>query len=336
MARYDFAAALFHFFTVFARRPLSVVWIAAWQLVFYAAIVITMIALFWPLTSELIEAAVKGAEPDQALILQFLGASMLATIIGTLVYLLSLVSIQAAWLRLLAKDEVKALIPLRFGADEVRLLGINIIFLIFMTFGTTAVVILFSILNAAVFAGGNVEGFGPIAAIALGNTLLALLVSIGAIFVCLRFAASPALTILQGRFNLFGGFDASKGILGWMLLTYLVAIVLIMIGGFVLASLQQVGALFMVADMIPALEKLDGVEDPQVVFTVLSEVLTQEGVLTAFGFIIATQLVFQVLLEGLWHGIGAYVARRHEGLEGETIDDTSAPIASVGSAPAEG
>ena len=53
------------------------------------------------------------------------------------------------------------------------------------------------------------------------------------------------------------------------------------------------------------------------------------------GIAVVLQLIYDIVVQGSWHGVGAYVAVRHDGgLPPET--PLQAPADSVGQAPTEG
>ena len=207
MARFDFANALFHFFIVFSRRPLSILWLAFWAIAIYVIVFAAMIGIFWPFIDLVLEAERKGVDPDEQEVLAMLGSILLGGSFAVIGSILVAVSIQGAWLRLLAKDEVKSIIPLRLGGDELRLFVVNIAFVLFWIAGGLGVAIIFTLSNLFFELFGD-GGIGTVVS-ALGNTVLvAALIAITFILM-LRFAAAPALTVLRGRIDIFGGFAAS-------------------------------------------------------------------------------------------------------------------------------
>ena len=333
--RYDFTNALFHFFSVFSRRPLSLAWVAFWQFLILVSLVAGLVILLFPIFRELTIAGLNDVEPDPEILLQLAGASLLAVSLAPLVYTLALISIQAAWLRLLARDEVKSIIPLRLGGDELRLLVINLFFIILWVAAFTVIALAFIALNAG-FAMSGLDGAAQVIAVALGNTVLVAALTVIGIVLMLRFAAAPALTILNRRIDLFGGFDASKGILAWMFLTYLVAVFIVFAIAMVLGVAQQIVVLFAAVEFVDVFEKLENIDDPAIVIASLGELLSSSQFAVLIVVLTFIQLLAQIIYEGLWHGIGAYIARRHTGLEGDTTDIVTAPSDAVGAAPEQG
>ncbi|XBQ15286.1 MAG: hypothetical protein ABL308_09980 [Oceanicaulis sp.] len=334
---YQFIDATFWFFKTFGRRPLSVLWIAFWQVLLYAGLSALVLWLLWPFFEYLVELSIAGEEPEPSEMLARMGGVMAAYLLAMLGFLVSALMIQAAWLRLMTRDELAAVIPFRFGSDELRLLGVNVLFIVFNVLAWTAVTVVFIVLNGALFAAaGEDAGAGAVVGGALGNTLLVLVVVVAAIILMIRFAAAPAMSIRDNRFRLFESFTATGGITGGMFLSYLLLIVLIF-GVFLLVSaVQQVVGLLMAADLVGSLTALENEEDPAVVFSILAEAFTQPGALIGFGVIILIQVIAQVLVDASWHGVGAYAAVRHAGDLDGTQEAVSAPAGSVGGAPSEG
>jgi hypothetical protein len=331
---FNFTSAVFFFFKTLGRRPGAVAWIALWQIILYAVIYGSALALLWPLWAELFGALEAGVEPDEATMVRYaasiLGGITLASIGGVLALLLA----QGAWLRLLTRNEVAGGIPFRLGGDELRLAGVNILFIgLNMVFwGVVASVAV--IPNIAAQAGGGDTGA------VLGGAAVSALVVVAAVVIwiilALKFAAAPAMSVQQRRFRFFGSFAATKSITAWMFLVYLVACA-VYIGGVIVVSIaQQVAVLLVAADLIGALTALDPDADPQVVFSILADIFTRPSALIGIGVVVVLQIVFQILFEAFWHGPGAYVALRHANDPLSHDDTPSAPAGSVGDAPKEG
>lgn len=334
---YSFVDSTFAFFQAVGRRPGGALWIALWQLLLYAGLTALILALLAPFISLVIAAAADGREPDPTELLSAASGLIAGYLLAMVGFLLAALVVQAAWLRLLARDEVARVIPLRFGADELRLLVVNIAFFAFNLIGWGAVFILFGLINAGVVVavtsgdGGNVGaavGGGVI------NVLLGLLVAAAAVILMIRFAAAPGLSVRQRGVKLFESFAATKGVTAWMFVSYAVLIAIYMFGSVIVWTVQQVIVLIAAADLIPTLAALENTEDPQVVLRVLGDVLVQPSVIAAFGLVIVLQLVLQIVFEGSWHGVGAYVARREAG--DFPSDAVETPSGSVGAAPSEG
>lgn len=321
--RYDFVAATFQFFIAVGRRPMGALWIGFWQMLLLCAVSAGALAVFWPVFELMAHAAEADIEAEMiAVFLQMMGWMMLLGLAGVLIYLMA----QGAWLRLLTRDEIRPVIPFRLGADEFRLLGVNVLFIMFWM----AVYIVSIILVAAIVAtGGGAQDFGGTAIIALVGTLIVLAVVVFLIIICLRFAAAPALSVHQRRFRLFQAVSASKGVWGMMFLSYLTLIAVWIAGAVVVSMVQQIALLFGAAEFIGAMMAFDPAagSDPAQILALLGETLTSPAGIAIIAVIVVTQFIFQITFEGLWHGVGAYVARRH----GEAVAADAAPAP----APAE-
>lgn len=333
---YSFVQATFAFFIAVGRRPLGALWITVWHLALYLGIAAVTLYLMAPFLGMIFSALAEGREPDESEIiaglLQFGGAYSLAY----LGFLLASLMVQGAWLRLLARDEVASVIPLRLGADEFRLLLVNLAFIAMNLVAWTVVAIIFGVFNAAVFAGfaAGDSGAGAAALGVLVNLALGLAVAIGAIIVMIRFAAAPALSVRLRGIKLGESLGATKGVASWMFVSYLTLVALVFAGGMVVGVAQQIVVLLTAADLIPTLSALENTDDPAVVLQVLQDILLRPSVLIALGVVLVLQLALQIAFEGSWHGVGAYVARRAAG--DFPSDAIVTPSASVGAAPSEG
>lgn len=331
---FNFASAAFFFFKALARRPGAVFWIAFWQIVLYAIVYAPAIYLSWPFYGEVFGALAEGREPEPAALIEHalrLAAGMSIAVLGGI---LALLLAQGAWLRLMTRDEVAGGIPFRFGGDELRLLGVNLLFILANLLFWAAVTLLASLPSILAAAGGGDTG------VVLGGAAISALIVVAAVIVwiilAIKFTAAPAMSVQQRRFRFFGSFAATGGITGWLFLVYLVAVVVWIAGYLLISFIQQIVGLLVAADLIGALSTLDPESDPEVVFSILAELFTQPSVLIALGLLLLVQLIFQILFEAFWHGPGAYAAVRHAGDPLSHEDSPQAPAASVGAAPGEG
>lgn len=334
---YSFVDATFSFFQLMGRRPGAVVWIALWQLALYAALTVVILALMAPVFSFVMTAAAAGVEPDPADVLRALSGVIGGYFLAILGFLLVALVVQGAWLRLLTRDELAPVIPLRFGGDELRLLVVNLAFFAFWLVASIVFFLVTGLLAGGIIvassSGDSVSPAGAGVAVLI-NFLLGLAAAIVAIIVMIRFAAAPALSVRLRGIKLFDSFAATRGVASWMFVSYLTLIGVYLVGATIVSVVQQVVVLFALADLIPTLSALENTEDPAVVLQVLGDALLQPGVLICVGLILLLQLIVQIIFEGSWHGVGAYVARREAG---DFPDDAIVtPSASVGDAPDEG
>ncbi len=331
---FSFTSAVFFFFKTLGRRPGAVAWIALWQIILYAVIYGAALALLWPFWAELFGALADGVEPDEATILRYAASLMGGVTIAVAGGLLALLLAQGAWLRLLTRDEVAGGIPFRLGGDELRLLGVNVLFILLNMVFWGVVIGVAVIPTVAAQVGGGDTGA------VLGGAAVSALVVVAAVVIwiilAIKFAAAPAMSVQQRRLRVFGSFAATKSITAWMVLVYLVACAIYVVGAIVVSIAQQVAVLLVAADLIGALTALDPDADPEVVFSILADIFTRPGALIGLGVIVVLQIVFQILFEAFWHGPGAYVALRYANDPLSHEDTPGAPAGSVGDAPKEG
>jgi len=333
---YSFVDATFAFFQAVGRRPVGAIWITLWHLILYTALTLATLALVAPFFQLVLAAAAEGREPDEAEILGAASGLIAGYSFAVLGFLVAALMVQAAWLRFLARDQIAAIIPLRFGADELRLLVVNIAFIAFNIIAWTAVFIVFALLNAGVIAAISAGDGGVGAAVGAGviNVLLALAIGVAAVIIMIRFAAAPALTVRLRAIKLFESFTATKGVTAWMFVSYLTLIGVYLVGSVVVWTVQQIVILVAAADLFPTLAALENTEDPEVVLRVLGEVMIQPTVLITIGLVVLLQMALQIVFEGSWHGVGAYAARREAG--DFPSDAVETPTGSVGAAPDKG
>lgn len=336
---YDFTEATFFFFKAIGRRPGGFIAIALSQLVAYTLLAGLILAAFLPLIRLGIQVETKGVEPSVSEALAAVGGMGLAGLLAMVLGIIVALGVQGAWLRLLTRNEVKPGIPLRFGADELRLLGVNLIFIAFWCIAWIFVSVFFAL--AAVGGAGLVAAGDGSVWSGLGAGLLGFVVFVAlaflAIWLCIKFAAAPAMTINEQRFRLFESFKATRGIVGWMFLSYLVLIVIFIFGGTLMSTMQWIVGFAGLATAGEAIDQL-AAADPdsaEQIFAILGDAMSEPGVIAAVVLLVLLQVAFQILADGLWHGIGAYAAVRHSGEDAAVAEDITAP-ASVGAAPGEG
>lgn len=250
---------------------------------------------------------------------------------------------QAAWLRFLTKGEVKPGIPFRLGGDEMRLLGVNLLYIAIAVVAYLAVALVFvmSALGAALIFKGGSESIGA----ALGAGLLVLLVGLAIAIVLLviavRLASAPGLTVLEGRMRFFESWGATKGVFWPMLVSYLVVGVLVMVISSVIGFMVQIlliGAMLPFIVELVALEESGALIEAEQVFEALSTGLSNPLAVAAVVLAFLVAYASQLVLEGMWNGVGAYNAVRAVG--DDDGRDLGAPVLDkdhpVGASPSEG
>ena len=351
MAKQDFdiTRGIFWFFIRFGEKPGGAIWLIFVQALCALGLLALSVMVMGPAYINLIQlaesdaaGALSEAETVRLVfdtLLPFLSYGFLIIPIG----ILFAVMFQAAWLRFLTKGEIKPVIPLRLGADEIRLIGVNLLYIVIAFvayFGLAAVLGVFGFGAAVMFHGGGSHAdFGLEAGVLIVLGVLGILV--GATILAIRLATAPALTVLDGRLRFFESWEATNGVFWHMLLTYVVVWALLAIGGSILSGIVQLAVL---AAFLPTIiEFVDIAEqgqhvDPDVALATLqawiSEPLTIVSLLIGFGVL----YVVQVLFEAVWHSVGAYNAvRARSGGEGEAADvPTLAADHPMGASPTEG
>ncbi|MAC88369.1 hypothetical protein [Maricaulis sp.] len=351
MARqeFDIGKGIFWFFIRFGEKPGGALWLFAFQAICATAFLALGVMMMGPAYMnlfELIDADAGGRLSDAEAMRLVFDIIMPFLTYGFLIIpasILFAVMFQAAWLRFLTKGEVKPIVPIRLGGDEMRLIGVNLMYLVVAAvayFGVATVIGFFGF-GAMMIAHSG----GDSAAVGFGGVLLAglaiLAVLVGLVVLGVRLASAPALTVLDGRLRFFESWDASKGVFWHMLVSYIVAYVIMMVIGGTIGFVVQL-ALF--AAFFPAI--IDLVEladqgshvDPDAFLASLQASLSQPG--TVIGLIVGFVLLYaiQVMLEAVWHSIGAYNAvRARSGGEGEQGDAPKlAADHPMGASPSEG
>ncbi|WP_323763065.1 hypothetical protein [Maricaulis sp.] len=346
---FDIGKGIFWFFIRFGEKPGSALWLFAFQAICATALVAMSVMMMGPAylnLFELIKADSLGGLSEAEELRYVFDIVMPFLTYGFLIIPLSIlfaVMFQAAWLRFLTKGEVKPVVPIRLGGDEIRLIGVNLMYLVVASvayFGA-ATVIGFLGFGAVMLAHGG----GDSAAVGFGGVLIAglafLVVLVGLLVLAVRLASAPALTVLDGRMRFFESWDASKGVFWHMLVSYVVAYVIMMVIGGTIGFVVQL-ALF--AAVFPAFIDLveladhGGHIDPDTALASLQASLSQPG--TVIGLVVGFVLLYaiQVMLEAVWHSIGAYNAVRvRSGGEGEPGDSPKlAADHPMGASPTEG
>ena len=332
MARpdYDFTEATFRFFITLGRRPGAALQVALWQFVLYAGLVAIVLTSYWPLMTVVLQAAVENAEPSEADLFASMGGVWIGATTSVFGGILIALMIQGAWLRLLTHGETKPGIPIRLGGDEGRLFLVNLIFFAFVFIGTFVTLLVGGLLGAAVAAGVEAGGDGALF-LAPIIVLIVLALLVFAVFIALRLAAAPAMSVNERRFRLFESFAATRRIWGWMLLSYMAVIAVGMVISSALSLFVGIAFFFAVSDLMAMAPELDMMAPAEA----LGVVLSRPGVIAALVVTVVVQIIYQILFEGSWHGVGAYAAVRHAG--GDTPhEEVETPTASVGDAPSEG
>jgi len=346
---FDIGKGIFWFFIRFGEKPAGALWLFVFQALCAAALLGLGVMMMGPAYMnlfDLIEADAGGRLSDAEAMRLVFDVVMPFLTYGFLIIPLSIlfaVMFQAAWLRFLTKGEVKPIIPIRLGGDEIRLIGVNLLYLVVasVAYFAVATVVGFFGFGAVMLAhnGGDSAAFGIGGVLLAGLVFLAVL--IGLLVMGVRLASAPALTVLDGRLRFFESWDASKGVFWHMLVSYVVAYAIMMVIGGTIGFIVQL-ALFAaffpaIVDLVELAEQGSHI-DPDAALASLQASLSQPG--TVIGLIVGFVALYaiQVLLEAVWHSIGAYNAVRvRSGGESEQGDaPTLAADHPMGASPTEG
>ncbi|MEN0652466.1 MULTISPECIES: hypothetical protein [Hyphobacterium] len=315
---YDFTDAVFYFFKVLARRPGRTLWVGLWNALLYIVLGGLLLWAFLPFYLTVFELAQTGADPDPSQIMSMFatmaGAGVLAFFGGIAVALMA----QGAWLRLLARDEVAPGIPLRLGSDEFRLLGVNIL-LIIILMGTYFVGALLVAVPVVIGAAGGGEG-APVAIAVLAGVVGVIALIVAMVFLSIRLSPAPALTVLDRKIRLSGAWPVTKGIFWWVFLTYIVLGLIVAFASSMISSFVQLMFLPILIPVLTEISQQSGNMDPDQAMDMLRAAFTSTGTIALFAVAVVISIVGQIFYEGMWHAVGAYLARRHRGLEGTPLE----------------
>jgi hypothetical protein len=346
---FDIGTAIFYFFKRFGENPGGAIRIALSQIVVCGLLVAGALLILSPVWAGLVELVVleeSGQLTEEMAVrhvLTMLGSSLFLVVLAIPLGIAAALMFQAAWLRFLTKGEVKPGFPLRLGGDEMRLLGVNLLYIAIgiALYIAVAIAMVMSGLGAALIVKGGGESLGAGIGAGLLVALAALAIAIFILVVAVRLASAPGLTVLEGRLRFFESWGATKGVFWHMLVSYIAVWALIMVISSILGFVVQIfllGAMLPVIMEIVALEEAGGTADPQLVFDALGAGLSNPVAVAAMVLTFVLAYAVQIMLEGMWHGVGAYNAARAAGndggrdLDAARLDDDSP----LGASPKEG
>lgn len=310
---FDFGHAVFHFFRVAGEKPGAVLWIALWQTLFYSG----LIYLGWLLVGDfyvwVLNMAMTGREPSDAEVLEQLGGVFAFIPLVTIGAIVIALMAQAAWLRLLTRGEMAAVIPFRLGGDEGRLfvtnLGLIVLAIAFQIVFGIAFAIAGGGLAVAVSAGGGDE-LGAGMAAGFGIFIVLLLGLIAAAFIGVRVSAAPATTVLERRIA-FPAWGATQGKFWPVLGAYVVVIILISLIGSILGVILNIaflGALLPVIGEMVQMAEAGHEPSPEDLRALFGGLISSPATLGVFIVIGALSVFVQTMIEAIWHSVGAYIA----------------------------
>ena len=308
---YDFGSAVFRFFHVAGRNPVAVLWIALWQALLTGGLVYLAWVTLGDFYIWMFQIAASGTQPDEAEVLSRMGGSIalmpLISIGGVVVSLMA----QAAWLRLLVREEIAPIIPFRIGGDELNLFVTNL-GLIAIGFGvyfaSMILMVILGVTAGLAFSGGGDASAGLAAGLVIGIFVLALLFV--ALFIAVRVSAAPALSILEKRIA-FPGWSATKGVFWPVLGSYIVAGILIFILSSVVGMIVNfafLGALWPTLSELFTMAQMGQEPEPDQIVTLLTDSLTEPGTIISLVAAGLLSVILRSFADAIWHGVGAYTA----------------------------
>ena len=233
MAQFSISDAAFTGFGVVTRKPGAVAIWAIVQLVVSVVLSVVVLRQFGPTLQQFTNVnAAQSQDPAQtmAMFRQLAPFYAYAAVFSLIFYPILFATMNRAVLR--PKDDAFGYI--RVGPDELRQLGLM---LIFFLLGMVAEIVL--ILVGAIIAG--VIG-GATHQIGLAPLIVFPIVLSGAIFVMVKFSLASAQTFATGKINVFGSWSLTKGRFWPVFAAYLLAFIL-----FVIVSLLGYIIIFAVA-----------------------------------------------------------------------------------------
>lgn len=347
--QFDFGSGIFWFFKRFGENPAGVLWIALWQILVGGAIIGLILAFLLPSYQEFIttiveleNGSVSDEEAAMVIVTAIFGLFASASW-GAILGVLASLSFQGAWMRFLTRRPMAAIIPLRLGSDEFRLLGVNLLYIavgIAMYLGVIMVLVTFGVAGGGMLAasGDNSVAGGIGFGLVMFVGFLAILLSI--LFIAVKLSVAPALTVHDRKFRFFESWEATDGVFFPTLLSYLVVLVLSLIFGSILGFVLELSFLGAMMPVIEEFTHLAQGAEPTVeeVFATLQSTLSDPAVYIPMAIGGALMYLLQIVLEGFWHGVGAYNAVRHRA--GGGVPQEDAPVLGAdhpaGASPSEG
>ena len=229
------------------------------------------------------------------------GAYWIVNVLGIFIFWPLLASYMTAYYKRITMGYNGGLFPMRFGARELRVMLVQLVwFIIFVVF-TILVTVIFAAL-AGVFGGSIGGGL---------SFILGLILIVAYLYLFARLAAASPLTVLRNKFSFFETFAATRGKGWWMVLSYFLQFLLFIAAYFLVALLLF--AILGAAIGIGSLETLDE--------AAIMSMLTSPGLIISIILAYAIAILVISFLGLMFPGVGGYVAREHTG---GSLDDITA------------
>lgn len=227
--------AAFEGFRLARHHPKAIgIW-ALTALVFNFAVMALMVRISGPAMAEITAASQSGMAPDPAQHMAAVGSMAVAYLFVAPLTLLLLSIFGAAVYRASTRPEASAFGFVRLGADEIRLLVVNLVvgvMGIVVLIGLTFCVALVGGIITAVLSGGQPNMAGTAVTVLL---LYAVMILAGMAFYA-KFSFAGPMTFLSKRVSIFGSWRATSGHFWALCGCYTLAVVL----GIVVALLGMV------------------------------------------------------------------------------------------------
>lgn len=214
-------------FRLIKEHPLAV---AVWGLAYLATAVVGTLSMGSMLELE----AAAGRDNPEAAMATLLSGIGPFFLVQLLLYLLMIVMFTAA-MRAVLRPHEGGLAFIRFGMDEVRMIGLTILFIIVFYVGLLLVILLFGALfGAALMAtGGAVTGTPPNGGAVFGGVLLMIGVGLVLLFIAIwlyvRLSLAFPLTLIRHKIIVGESWELTKGHALTLFGAYLVIFLILML-----------------------------------------------------------------------------------------------------------
>lgn len=223
--RFSATEAAFEGFRIVRRHPLAILF---WGLAYVVFFIAFFALVGGQLAGVIAQAeALQGGEPDVS-DLQALGQSYFTILgLGAPLGLLLSAVLSAGVARAVLNPSQKAFGYLRLGADELRVLAVNLILSIALGLGFFVLAMIVGV-AAGVVAQGN-QGAGVLVGVLLGLAFAVL-----AIWIAVRLSLAVPLTMAEKRIAPFASFAVTKGhfwpLLGMAVIAFIMSILVSLLG----------------------------------------------------------------------------------------------------------
>jgi len=228
-------------FDLLRRRPLAAL---VWGIVYVAASALGLFAMFVPIMQFAMANAGAGAAPDPATLMQMIGEMYLFFFLLMIVMVILL----TAGLRAALRPEESSFASLRLGMDELRMVGL---FLLFAIAGFVLMIVM-SIVFGVVFGAMGMFGSMRSGQPGGGFILMMLLIYALPLFLMVRLAPAFALTVMRRKIVIGEAWTLTSGHFWVMFAGYLVLNLIIFIIYMVLAFAVVSPVMMMMVGANPA------------------------------------------------------------------------------------